>query len=73
MTGFQSKKAAAADKVFDRFEVADELEEQDFQYIMGGDGGLEYLRNILTYGHKGYSNYTDDELKAEQKERTALL
>jgi len=72
MTGFASKKAMANDKVFDRFAVAEELEEQDFQYIMTQDGGVEMLRSILAYGFKGYTNYTDEELKLELNEREAL-
>ena len=56
-----------------REEMIEQLEEEDFQFIMGRDSGLEYLRNILAYGHVGYTNYTDDELKAEIAERTALL
>lgn len=72
MPGFESKKAMAKDKLFDRYELAEELEEQDFQYIMNQDGGVEMLRSILAYGFKGYTNYTDEELKAEQNERTAL-
>lgn len=72
MTGFQSKKASAADKLFDRYEAAEQLEEDDFQYIMARDGGVEMLRSILAYGFKGYTNYTDEELKAELTERGAL-
>jgi hypothetical protein len=59
-------------KAFDREAAIDELEEQDYQYIMNKDGGVEYLRNILFYGHLGYSNYTDAELIAELNERKAL-
>lgn len=55
-----------------REEMIDELEEQDFQYIMNKDGGVEMLRNILFYGFLGYSEYTDEELKAELAERNAL-
>lgn len=72
MTGFQSKKASAADKLFDRYALAEQLEDQDFEYIMNQDGGLEMLRSILAYGFKGYTNYTDEELIAEQNERMAL-
>jgi hypothetical protein len=53
-------------------EMQEALEEQDFQYIMTQDGGVEYLRNILFYGHMGYSNYTQAELEAELAERNAL-
>lgn len=55
-----------------REEMQEELEEQDFQYIMNKDSGLEMLRNMLFYGFVGYSNYTDEELKAELNEREAL-
>lgn len=55
-----------------REEMMDELEEQDFQYIMNKDGGVEMLRSILTYGFLGYSNYTDKELELELAERKAL-
>ena len=55
-----------------REEMQEELEEQDFQYIMHTEGGLEMLRTILFYGFHGYGNYTDDELKAELAERKAL-
>jgi len=70
MTGFQSKKAAASAKVFDREEAIDYLSESDFQYIINGDGmGLELLRTYLEDGFKGYGNFTDEELVAEVKER----
>ena len=72
MTGFQSKKAMAEDKLFDREAAIDELEEQDFQYIMTQDGGVEMLRSILSYGFIGYTNYTLEELKLELNERKAL-
>jgi hypothetical protein len=66
MPGFQSKKAAASAKVFDREEAIDYLSESDFQYIMSGDGcGLELLRTYLEDGFKGYGNFTDEELIAE--------
>lgn len=55
-----------------REEMIDELEEQDFQYIMNKDGGVEMLRTILFYGFLGYSNYTDKELELELAERNAL-
>lgn len=56
----------------EKFALQEELEEQDFQYIMNKDGGVEMLRSILQYGFLGYSNYTLDELKAEKAEREAL-
>ena len=45
MTGFQSKKAMAADKQFDREEAVDYLTESDFQYIINGDGMGNHLPN----------------------------
>jgi hypothetical protein len=56
----------------EKFSMQEELEEQDFQYIMNADGGVEMLRSILQYGFIGYSNYTEAELKAELAERRAL-
>ena len=56
----------------EKFALQEELEEQDFQYIMNKDGGVEMLRSILQYGFLGYSNYTLEELRAEQAERKAL-
>lgn len=55
-----------------REEMQEELEEQDFQYIMNKDSGVEMLRNMLFYGFHGYNNYTDEELIAELNERKAL-
>lgn len=66
MTGFQSKKAAASAKVFDREEAIDYLTWSDFQYIINGDDlGLDLLRTYLEDGFKGYENFTDEELIAE--------
>lgn len=56
----------------EKFALQEELEEQDFQYIMNKDGGVEMLRSILQYGFLGYSNYTLEELRAEMAERKAL-
>lgn len=74
MTGYQSKKASAASKQEEeeKFALQEQLEEQDFQYIMNKDGGVEMLRSILQYGFLGYSNYTLEELRAELAERNAL-
>lgn len=73
MTGFQSKKAMASDKLaLSKEEMQEMLEDQDFEYIMNKDGGVEMLRSILQYGFLGYSNYTMAELEAELKERKAL-
>jgi hypothetical protein len=70
MTGFQSKKAAASAKVFDREEAIDYLSESDFQYIIKDpDLGLEVLRTYLVDGFKGYGNFTDEELIAELRAR----
>jgi len=72
MTGFESKKAAAEAKVFDRDEAEQFLVEDDYQYIMQTDSGLEYLRDLLLIGFKGYCDYTDAELIAELKQREAM-
>lgn len=70
MTGYISKKASAADKLFDREEAIDYLCESDFQYIIDGDpSGLELLQSYIEDGFKGYANFTDEELVAEIKER----
>ena len=55
-----------------REEMQEKLEDQDFEYIMNKDGGVEMLRSILQYGFLGYSNYTDKELELELAERNAL-
>ena len=72
MTGFQSKKAAAGAKAFDRDEAEQFLVEDDYQYIMQRDSGLEYLRDLLLIGCKGYCDYTDAELIAELKQRKQM-
>lgn len=78
MTGFQSKRLMAFDKVKvplteeEREEMEDFLVDEDFDYIMQTDSGLEFLRDILAMGHKGYIDYTDAELIAEVKERKAM-
>ena len=72
MTGYQSKKAAAEDKTFDREEAEQFLVEDDYQYIMQRDSGLEYLRDLLLIGFKGYCDYTDEELMTEIKQRNAM-
>ncbi len=69
MTGFQSKKAMAEDKLFDRDEAISYLTDSDYKYIMETEGGLELLYSYLQFGHKGYEQYSDEELKAEIKER----
>ena len=74
MTGYQSKKAVASAKAEEeeKFALQERLEDEDFAYIMGADGGVEMLRSILQYGFIGYSNYTLAELRAEVAEREAL-
>jgi hypothetical protein len=72
MTGFQSKKDMAMDKTFDRDEAEQFLVEDDYQYIMQTDSGLEYLRDLLLIGFKGYCDFTDAELMAEIKQRTQM-
>jgi hypothetical protein len=72
MTGFESKKAAAEAKAFDRDEAEQFLVEDDYQYIMQTDSGLEYLRDLLLIGFKGYCDYTDEELRTELKQREAM-
>jgi len=72
MTGFESKKSAAEAKTFDRDEAEQFLVEDDYQYIMQRDSGLEYLRDLLLIGFKGYCEYTDAELIAELKQRKQM-
>lgn len=72
MTGFESKQAMAEDKLFDRDEAEQFLVDDDFDYIMQQDTGLELLRDYLLLGFKGYANFTDAELVAEIKERNEM-
>jgi hypothetical protein len=72
MTGYPSKKAAAEDKLFNRDEAEQFLVDDDFDYIMQTDNGLELLRDYLLIGFKGYANFTDAELVAEIKERKQM-
>ena len=72
MTGFQSKKDMAMDKLFDRDAAEQFLVEDDYQFIMQRDSGLEYLRDLLLIGFKGYCEYTDAELIAELKQRNEM-
>jgi hypothetical protein len=72
MTGFPSKKAAAEAKLFNRDEAEQFLVDDDFDYIMQTDNGLELLRDYLLIGFKGYANFTDSELVAEIKERKQM-
>jgi hypothetical protein len=48
------------------------LVDDDFDYIMQTDNGLELLRDYLALGFKGYMNFTDEELDAEIKERNQI-
>jgi len=60
------------DKTFDRDEAEQFLVEDDYQFIMQQDSGLEYLRDLLLIGFKGYCEYTDAELIAELKQRNQM-
>ena len=60
------------DKLFDRDGAEQFLVEDDYQYIMQTDSGLEFLRDILLIGCKGYCDYTDAELIAELKQRKQM-
>lgn len=48
------------------------LVDDDFDYIMQTDNGLELLRDYLALGFKGYMNFTDQELDAEILERKQI-
>lgn len=73
MTGFESKKASANDKLMlDREEMVAYLCESDFQYIMHEDGGLELLDSYLRDGFKGYDAYTQTELEVEYAQRKEM-
>ena len=48
------------------------LVDDDFDYIMQTDDGLELLRDYLSIGFKGYMNFTDAQLDAEIKERNYI-
>ena len=52
-----------------REEMMETLEDDDFQYIMTRDGGVEMLRSILFQGFSGYSNFTEQMLIDELKGR----
>jgi hypothetical protein len=72
MTGFESKRDAAMSKTFDREAAEQFLVDNDFDYIMQQDSGLELLRDYLLIGFKGYVNFTDEELMADIKERKEI-
>jgi hypothetical protein len=55
-----------------REEMEEFLVDNDFDYIMQTDNGLELLRDYLALGFKGYMNFTDAELISEIKERKEM-
>ena len=55
-----------------RDEMVEYLSNSDFDYIMQTDGGVELLRSYIEDGFKGYSNYTDEELKLEVEQRKEM-
>jgi hypothetical protein len=55
-----------------REEMVEYLSNSDFDYIMQTDGGVELLRSYIEDGFKGYSNYTDEELKLEVEQRKEM-
>ena len=57
--------------MFDRENAIDTLVNSDFDFIMLKDSG-ELLESYLKYGFKGYSGYTDAELKVELLQRNAI-
>ena len=48
------------------------LVDDDFDYIMQTDNGLELLRDYLLIGFKGYANFTEAELDAEINDRNQI-
>jgi hypothetical protein len=55
-----------------REEMVEYLSNSDYDYIMQTDGGVELLRSYIEDGFKGYSNYTDEELKLEVEQRKEM-
>lgn len=55
-----------------RDEMIEYLSDSDYEYIMQTDGGIELLRSYIEDGFKGYSNYTDEELKVEFEQRKEM-
>jgi hypothetical protein len=55
-----------------REEMVEYLSNSDYDYIMQTDGGVELLRSYIEDGFKGYSNYTDEELKLEVNQRKEM-
>ena len=68
MTANNTVTANTTPKAFNREEAEEWLIDNDFEYIMDGDG-VELLRDYLSIGFKGYSYFTDAELIAEIKQR----
>lgn len=56
----------------DREELIEWLCDSDKNYILDNDGGLELLYSYLEFGFKGYQSFTDQELKAEYRERIEM-
>jgi hypothetical protein len=54
--------------MFNRDKAVQCLIDDDYNTIMSGDAN-DYLINLLTFGHKGYNDFTDDELMQELTER----
>lgn len=55
-----------------RDEMIEYLSDSDYDYIMQTDGGIELLRSYIEDGFKGYSNFTDEELKLEVDQRKEM-
>jgi hypothetical protein len=56
----------------DREAMIEFLSNSDYDYIMQTDGGVELLRSYIEDGFKGYSNFTDAELKLEVEQRKEM-
>lgn len=56
-----------------REEQIEFLTDADFKYIMEEDSGLEFLRNILDTGFKGYRHMLDSELTVEVEQRSLKI
>lgn len=54
-----------------REKAINKLIADDIDSVMTGhqDGDNSYLASLLLYGHKGYDDYTNDELSDELSER----
>jgi hypothetical protein len=53
-------------------EMVEFLVDSDFKYIMETDGGLEFLRDILKFGHQSYMNCSEAELATEVYQRKIM-